>query len=145
MSDPGCSEDKSEEGILTGPEQTGDTKSDLPAEEREEKEQQELEERAAKIMDKKPEDQIKQGEDGSAVVDQSPTQNVDLEAAPLQVNSATRATNEKKEELTDDAGAGASSLDTGGGFNGGSVELCEASLTPSGTERNDSVSDHTRT
>ncbi|XP_010740338.3 uncharacterized protein LOC104927858 [Larimichthys crocea] len=142
VSDPGCSEDKSEEGILTGPEQTGDTKSDLPAEEREEKEQQELEERAAKIMDKKPEDQIKQGEDGSAVVDQSPTQNVDLEAAPLQVNSATRATNEKKEELTDDAGAGASSLDTGGGFNGGSVELCEASLTPSGTERNDSCDAH---
>ncbi|KAG8015178.1 hypothetical protein GBF38_022499 [Nibea albiflora] len=87
-------------------------------------------------------------EDGSAVVDQSPTQNVDLEAAPLQVISETRATNEKKEELADGAGegdvakAGASSMDTGGGFNCGSVELCKASLTPSGTEKNDSCDPH---
>ncbi|XP_044047289.1 uncharacterized protein LOC122873949 isoform X2 [Siniperca chuatsi] len=165
--DPGCSKGKScgaEGGIVSGPEQTDDMMSDPPAEEEEEEllgnqEQQELEARTAEIMTEKPQEQMKDGEDGSEVVNQSPaitfysnptqneeTENLDaIEAALLQVNTVTRRRDEKKEELTGGAGdgdgaeAGASSTDTlSAGFNCGSVELCRAAVTPSGSERKDS-------
>ncbi|XP_078133611.1 uncharacterized protein LOC144535167 [Sander vitreus] len=160
--DPGCSKGKScevEGGIVPDPEQSGDTKSDPPAEEEllGNQEQQELEGRTAEIVAEKPQEQIKDGEDGSALVDQSPaftfdsnpTQNEETEnrdaikAALPQVNSATRAKDEKKEELTADAGdsdgpkADTSFTDTRSAeFN--TVELCEAAVTPSGSERKDS-------
>lgn len=163
MCDPGCSKGQSyeAEGIIApGPEKNCDTESDRPAED-EEEEQQEVEECTAEIMDEKPQDQMK---DGSAVVDQSPditfysnpnplihslTENGGaIPAALLQLNSVTRT---RDEELTGGAGdsdraeAGASSTDTwSGGFNCGSVELCEAAVTPSGSERKDSVSCGTR-
>lgn len=166
MCDPGCSKGKSSEaegGTAPGPEQTGDTESDPPAEE-EEEEQQELEGHAAEIMAEKPQEQMKDGEDGSAVVHQSPAitfysnpnplihshQNEETQnqSAVEQANSVTRT---RDEELTGDTGhsdgaeAGASSTDTrSGGFNCGSVELCEAAVTPSGSERKDSVSGGTR-
>ncbi|XP_070782438.1 uncharacterized protein [Enoplosus armatus] len=102
-------------------------------------------------------EQMKDREDGSAVVDESPAvtfysnptpneENLDaIKAALLQANSVTKTRDEKKEELTGDAGdgvgaeAGASSIDTrSGGFNCGSVELCGAAVTPGGSDRKDS-------
>ncbi|XP_028446487.1 uncharacterized protein LOC114563802 isoform X1 [Perca flavescens] len=159
--DPGCSKGKScevEGGIVPDPEQTGDTKSDPPAEDEllGNQEQQELEGRTAEIVAEKPQEQIKDGEDGSALVNQSPaftfdsnpteneeTENWDaIKAALLQVNGATRAKDEKKEELTADAGdsdgpeAVALSTDTRSAeFT--AVELCEAAVTPSGSGRKD--------
>lgn len=143
---------------MPDPEQTGDTKSDPPAEEEllGNQEQQELEGRTAEIVAEKPQEQIKDGEDGSALVDQSPaftfdsnpTQNEETEnrdaikAALLQVNSATRAKDEKKEADAGDSDgpkADTSTTDTRSAeFN--AVELCEAAVTPSGSERKDSVS-----
>lgn len=171
MCDPGCSKGKSGEaegGRVPGPEQTDDT--DPPAEEEEGKllgnqEQQEPEGHIVEIMAEKPQEQTKDGDDGSVVVDQSPaitpfcsnpiqnkkTESQDaIESALLQVINVTRARHEKKEELTGDVGdcdgaeAGASST-WSGGFNCGSVELCRAAVTPTGSQRKDSVSGGTRT
>lgn len=165
--DPCCSKGKrceAEGGIACGLEQPGDTKSDPPAEEEiwGNQEQQELEEHTAEIMPQRAHEQVKEGQDGPEVVIQSPatalyskstqneeTKNLDaIETALLQVKTVTRTRDEKKEELTRDAGdadgaeAGASSTDyRSARFNCGSVELCGAAVTPSGSERNDSVSD----
>ncbi|KAK9539807.1 hypothetical protein VZT92_002302 [Zoarces viviparus] len=159
--DPGGSKGTScevEADMGPGPEQSGDTKSDLPAEEEEEEEellgnqvQQEHEGGTAESAAEKPQEQVKDGEDGSAAVVQSPaftfssntTQSEEtekrdaIEAAPLQV-SRTR-----EEELTGDAEdddgaeAGASSTHTqSGGLS--AVQLCEAAVTPGGPEKKDS-------
>ncbi|XP_037620271.1 chromatin assembly factor 1 subunit A-A-like isoform X1 [Sebastes umbrosus] len=162
VSDPGCSKGKScevEGGIVPGPEQTDDTKSDPPAQEEllGNQEQQECEGGTAEIVAEKPQEQMRGGEDGSAAVDQSPaitfyshltkneeTENQDaIEAVLPQVNSVTGTRDEKKEELTGDAAdedgaqAGASSTDTRSEeFN--AVELCKAAATPGGSERKDS-------
>ncbi|XP_070684504.1 FK506-binding protein 5-like [Pempheris klunzingeri] len=168
MCDPGCLKGNSGEaegGIVSAPEQTDHTKSDPPAEEDEEElvgnqEQQELEGQTAETMTENPQEQRKDEEDESAVVGQSPditsvcsnptgkgeTENqVTSEAAVQQVNSVTRTRDERRVELTGDAGhgdgaeAGASSTDTrSGGFNSGCVELCGAAVTPSGSQRKDS-------
>ncbi|XP_051241096.1 uncharacterized protein LOC127354861 isoform X2 [Dicentrarchus labrax] len=158
--DPGCSKVKSCEA--EGGTVPGDTKSDPPAEEvlLGNDEQQEIQQGgAAEIVAEKPQEQTKEGEYGSAVVVQSPAisfysnptqsegaENQDeIQAAPLHVNNVTRTRDEKKEELTDDAGDGnraeaaASSTDTRSGLlNCGSGELCKAAVTPSGSERKDS-------
>ncbi|XP_036952546.1 uncharacterized protein LOC119018676 isoform X2 [Acanthopagrus latus] len=158
----GCSKHKSCE-TERGPrapclEQPGDMKSDQPAEE-EVWGSQEKQEQSAKSMAEKPQEQMKDGGDGSALLDQSPdvsfycnpTQNDEredqdaIEAAPPQVNSMTKTRDERKEELTCDAGDGdraeagaASTHSVSGGFNGGSVELCQAGVSPGGSERKDS-------
>lgn len=166
--EPGCSKHKScetERGPAPDREQPGDMKSDQPAEE-EVLGSQEKQEQIAKSIAEKPQEQMKDGGDASAVVDPSPavsfycnpTQNDEpedqdaIEAASPQVNSVTKTRDERKEELTCDAGdgdraeAGASSTHTmSGGFNGGSVELCQAAVSPGGSERKDSVSGDTRT
>ncbi|XP_034751729.1 uncharacterized protein LOC117959006 isoform X2 [Etheostoma cragini] len=152
--DPGC---EVEGGKVLDPEQTGDTKSDPPAEELfVNQEQQELEGCTAEIVAQKPQEKIKDGEDGSALVDQSPacifdsnpTPNQEtecqdaIEAAVLQVKSATRAKDEREESAVD-AGdsdgpeADASSTDTQSAESN-AVELCKAAVTPSGSERKDS-------
>ncbi|XP_032394127.1 uncharacterized protein LOC116703470 isoform X3 [Etheostoma spectabile] len=152
--DPGC---EVEGGIVLDPEQTGDTKSDSPAEELfVNLEQQELEGCTAEIVAKKPQEQIKDGEDGSALVDKSPaftfdsnptqnqeTENRDaIEAALLQVKIATKAKDEKEESAVD-AGdsdgpeADASFPDTRSAESNAG-ELCKAAVTPSGSERKDS-------
>lgn len=137
--DSGCSKGQSceaEEGTVPGPEQTGDTKADPPAEEKllGNQEQQELDGRTAESVAQKPQQQMKDGGDGS------------IEAAPLQVNSVIRTRDKKKEELTCDAGDSASSIDTrSGGFSCGAVELYEARMSPGGSERKDSVSGGTST
>ncbi|XP_034388049.1 uncharacterized protein LOC117730437 [Cyclopterus lumpus] len=160
VSDPGCSKDKScevEGGIGPGPEQTGDTKSDLPAGEEEEdmlgnQDQQEHEGGTAEIVAENFQEQMQDREDRSAAV-QSPaitcsshttqreeTENWDaIEAASLQVSSVTRT---REEELTGDAGddgvaeAGASSTHTQSG-GPKAVQHCEAAGTPSGSEMKD--------
>lgn len=163
--DSGCSKGQSceaEEGTVPGPEQTGDTKADPPAEEKllGNQEQQELDGRTAESVAQKPQQQMKDGGDGSVVADQipaisfysNPPQNREtetwdaIEAAPLQVNSVTRTRDKKKEKLTCDAGDSASSTDTrSGGLSCGPVELCEAAVSPGGSERKDSVSGGTST
>ncbi|XP_075946581.1 uncharacterized protein LOC142948437 [Anarhichas minor] len=160
--DPGSSKGTScevEADIGPGPEQSGDTKSDLPAEEEEEEllgnqVQQEREGGTAEIVAEKPQEQIKDGGDGSAAVDQSPaitfssntTQSEEtekrdaMEAAPLQVSGVTRT---REEELTGDAEdddgaeAGASSTHTqSGGVS--AVQHGEAAVTPGGPVKKDS-------
>ncbi|XP_068448685.1 uncharacterized protein [Clinocottus analis] len=128
VSDPGCSKGNScevEGGIGPDPEQTGDTKSDLPAEEKEEEllgnqEQQEHKGAKAEIREE--------------------TKNGDaIEAAPLQVSCVTRT---REEELTDDvrdddvAEAGVSSAHTLSGEMK-AVELFEAAVTPGESEMKD--------
>ncbi|XP_056264481.1 break repair meiotic recombinase recruitment factor 1-like [Pseudoliparis swirei] len=154
-SDPGCSKDKScevEGGMGPGPEPTGDIKSDQPAGEEEEqllgnKKQQEHEGGTAEIVAGKLQEQMQDGEDGSAAV-QSPavtccspttpkeeTENCDaIEAAALQVARVTRT---REEEVTGDAGdddaaeaEGASSTHTQPGGH-------EAAATPRGPEMKD--------
>ncbi|KAM6942345.1 uncharacterized protein PEZ65_004210 [Lycodopsis pacificus] len=157
--DPGSSKGTScevEADIGPGPEQSGDTKSDLPAEEEllGNPVQQEHEGGTAESVAEKPQEQIKDGEDGSAAVEQSPaitfssntTQSEEtekrdaIEAAPLQVSGVTRT---REEELAggaeddDGAEAGASSTHTqSGGVS--AVQLCEAAVTPGGPEKKDS-------
>ncbi|XP_049423462.1 uncharacterized protein LOC125883277 [Epinephelus fuscoguttatus] len=154
-SNPGCLKGKScgvEGGTESGPEQTGDTKSDPPAVEEEEQvlgnqEQQEPEGHTAEIVAAQPQEQMK--EDGSAVIDQSPaitfysnpTQNEETEnpdaakAAPVSVNGVIGTRHESKRELVGEAGASSTSR-CSGGFK--AVELCKAAVTPSGSERKDS-------
>ncbi|KAM7418750.1 hypothetical protein PAMA_016057 [Pampus argenteus] len=150
--DPGCSEGKSCDAER-GPEQTSDSQSDPPVEEElahlGNPEQQELEGSTAEIM---AEIHQKQMEDGLAEVETCynyPSQNEETEkqkdgseAAPLQVRGVTITRDEKKEEMTGDAEdsnrarAGTSSTDTQReGFNCGSEELCQAAVTPGGSER----------
>ncbi|KAI3352889.1 hypothetical protein L3Q82_019463, partial [Scortum barcoo] len=161
LCDPGYSKGKSREaegGIVPDLEQTGDIESDPPAGE-EEGEQQEVEGHPADIVTKEPQEQM---EDVSAIVDQSPAITFYADPNPiihthqnqeagdrgenaadlLQGNSVTKT---RVEELTGDTGdgvgaeAGASSTDAwSGGFNGVSLELCEAAVTPTGSERKDS-------
>ena len=166
MSDPGCSEGQSCQANVgaapPAPEQT-DTKSEPPPEEEilGKQEQQEFEGCAAETMAEKPQEQMKDAEDGLAVADQSPairldcspmqneeTENQDaMEAAPLQVNNVTGTGEGKKEELNHDGDrAEASSAGSQSGrFNCVSVELSEAAVSPSGSERKDSVSSGTTT
>lgn len=164
--DPGCSEGESceaEGDIIPSPEQTGDSRSDLEAEAHlGNTEQQELRGSSAEIMAEIHQKQIKDGEDGRAEVESchtDPSQNEETElqkggseAGPHQVHSATMTKDEEKEETIDRAGdgdraeAGASSADTQPeGFNDGSVELCQATVTPGSSEREASVSSSTRT
>lgn len=61
------------------------------------------------------------------------------EAAPLQVQSVTGT----RDEIMSDTGAGAAAASTDtrtGGFSCDFVELCDATVTPSNSERKDSVS-----
>lgn len=127
---------------MPGPEQTDDSKSEPKAEE--------------KLLGKQDqqEQQIKDGGDGSVVVDQSPaisftssplpnkeTKTCDvIEATLLQVTSVTGASDTKKEELTREAETSASATDTQSGLSFDPVELCGAALSPSGSERKDRVS-----
>ncbi|XP_068585078.1 break repair meiotic recombinase recruitment factor 1-like isoform X2 [Cebidichthys violaceus] len=157
VSEPGGSEgtrSEVEAGVGPGPEQRGDTKSDLPAEEEEEEllgnqVQQEHEGATAE----KPQEQVNDGGDGSAAVDQSPaitlsshtaqseeTEDRDaIEAAPPQASGETRT---GEEELTgdaaDDDGAEASSTRTTQAGGVSAVQLCEAAVTPGGSEDKDS-------
>ncbi|CAK6973452.1 uncharacterized protein LOC121909082 [Scomber scombrus] len=142
--DPGCSEGESceaEGDIIPSPEQTGDSRSDPPAEEEEAhlgNTEQKLRGSSAEIMAEIHQKQMEDGEDGRAEVETchtDPSQNEETEkqkggseAAPHQVCSVTMTKDEKKEETTGHAGdgdraeAGASSADTQPeGFNGGSV------------------------
>ncbi|KAM7008938.1 uncharacterized protein LKV04_000994 [Tautogolabrus adspersus] len=144
VNEPGCSEKScgAEGGTEPDPEQTADPKLDLPAEEEGE------------------EEPMNDVTDGSVLVDQSSatasssnlTKNKEaedqgeFETVCQEVNGVTMTTrDEKKEELTGDDGnaggapAGASSTESqAGGFNCGSVELCEAAVTPGGLEKDDS-------
>ena len=141
--------------VLPGPEQTGDTKSDTAEEEKilVHQEQKELEGGTAEIVAEEPQEQMTDGEDGSAGVDQSAAvtfyfdQNEKAEkreateAALLQVNGVIETREEAEEESTvDGAEAGASPTDSRSG-GGDAVELCEAAVTPGGSERKLSVSD----
>ncbi|KAM7393856.1 hypothetical protein PAMP_020693 [Pampus punctatissimus] len=149
--DPGCSEGKSCEAER-GPEQTSDSQSDLPVEEEEahlgNPEQQELEGSTAEIM---AEIHKKQMKDELAEVEtcysyqsqneETEKQKDGREAAP-QLHCVTITRDEKKEGMTGDAEdsnrakAGASSTDTQREeFNCGSEELCQAAVTPGGSER----------
>ncbi|KAM8878416.1 uncharacterized protein AB9W97_014269 isoform 2-T2 [Spinachia spinachia] len=157
--DPGCSQGNScvvEGGERPAPEPTSAPKSDLPAEEKEEKRfgnqlKQEHEGGTAEIVAEKLQEHLKGGkDDGSAAVDQSAattrssitplseeTEDRDaMEAAPLQV------TRTRGEELNGDerdggvAEAGASSTHTqSGGVT--AVQPFEAPVTPSGSEIKD--------
>ncbi|TNN52973.1 hypothetical protein EYF80_036838 [Liparis tanakae] len=156
VSDPGCSEDKScevEGGLGPGPEPTGDMKSDQPPGEEEEQllgnqEQQEHEGGTAEIVTEELQEQMQDGEDGSAAVQSpavtcrspaTPKEETEdcgaIEAAALQVASGTRT---REEEVTGDAGGdgaaeagGASSTHTQPGGR-------EAAGTPRGPEVKDS-------
>ncbi|XP_073328401.1 uncharacterized protein [Pagrus major] len=147
--EPGCSKHKScepERGPALGPEQPDDMKSDPPAE-KELLGSQEKQEQAAKSMAEKSQEQMKDGGDGSAVVDQSPavsfysnpTQNDEtedqdaIETAPLQVNSVTKTRDERKEEQTCDAGDGDRAETGASSTHTLSVELCEAAVSPGGS------------
>ncbi|XP_070842210.1 uncharacterized protein [Chaetodon trifascialis] len=160
--DPGYAKGESGEAegdMVPALEQTGGTKSDPSAEEEllGNPEQQELDGHTAESMADKPQEQMKDGGDGSEVADQSPTisfysnpmetEDQDaMEAAPVQENAIIRMRDEKTGELTcddedgDGAEAGASSTDSrSGGLSCGYVELCEAAVSPGGSERKDST------
>lgn len=145
LCDLGCSKGQSreaEEVIVPGPEQADDSKSEPNAEE--------------KLLGKQDqqEQQIKEGGDGSVVVDQSPaisfnssplpnkeTKTCDaIEATLLQGTSVTRTSDTKKEELTCDAETSASATDAQSGLSFDPAELCGTALSPSGSERKDRVS-----
>lgn len=143
---PGCSGGRSSEAEADQ-EQTDEPKSNQPTEDLK---QQELEGSTGEI----PVKQRKDGDDGSAGGECSPVitfytnpsenegtekKKDGSEAAPLQVQSVTWTTG----EIMSDTGAEAAapSTDTGtGGFSCGCVEVCEAAVTPSNSERKDSVS-----
>lgn len=164
MCGPSCSKGQScevEEAIVPCPEQTGDTKSDPPAEKDflGNQEKQELERHTPERVAHKPQQQMKDGRDGSEAEDQSSaiscysnpfpskeTENNDaVKAIPLQVNSVSRTSDEKNEEPTCDAGDSTLSTKTKSPrFSCGPVDLCEATVSPGGSERKDSVSDATR-
>ncbi|XP_008278515.1 nucleolin 2-like [Stegastes partitus] len=157
--DPGCSEVRSceaEGGTVPGPEQTGNPESDpLPEKEDgeclENKELKELKGSTAEVVAEIPQKQRKEEEEeGSAEVNYSSaitfstkeeSENRDaIEATLLQVNSVTMIRDEKKEATTGEAvgGDGAEEAETqSGGLNCGSVELREAAVTHSVSERND--------
>lgn len=141
---------------MPGPEQTGDSKSDPSAEEEEahlgNPEQQEFEVSTAEITAEIHQKQMEDGEDGNDNPSQSEEtvkQKYGSEAAPLQVRSVTITRDKKKEQMTGEARneeAGAPSTDIQQvGFNCGSVEFCEAAVSPGGSERKGSVSNGTRT
>ncbi|XP_040003318.1 uncharacterized protein LOC120800911 [Xiphias gladius] len=157
--DPGCSEGKNceaEGGTEPGPEQTGEPKADPPAEDEVEehlgnREQRELEGSTTEIMTETPEKQRKDGEDRLADLvcspaisfDTNPTQNeeteknkVQSETASLQVNRVTKTRAEWKEEMMVDCNDGVEVEGTSStGLNCGSVELCEAAVTSTGSEK----------
>ncbi|XP_023131026.2 uncharacterized protein si:ch211-286b5.2 [Amphiprion ocellaris] len=157
MCNPGCSEARSCEaagGTMPDPEPTGSSGSDQLAEEEERKrlgnkEQQELRGSTAEVLIEIPEKQSKMGEDGSTEVDscsaiifytKQESENQDaINAALLLANSVTMTRDEKKEKTSEAVGGdGAKEADTqSGGFNWSSVELCEAAVTPSVSERKD--------
>ncbi|XP_076584012.1 uncharacterized protein LOC143319185 [Chaetodon auriga] len=157
--DPGYAKGESGEAegdIVPALEQTGGTKSDPSAEEEVlgNLEQQELDGCTAESMADKPQEQMKDRGDGTEVVDQSPTisfysnpmetEDQDtMKAAPVQGNAVTRTRDEKMGELTcddEDGEAGASSTDSrSGGLSCGSVQLCEAAVSPGGSERKNST------
>ncbi|XP_071359906.1 uncharacterized protein [Trachinotus anak] len=165
--EPGCSEGKSceaEGGTEAVPEQSGAPKSDPPAQDEVEEhvwnsEQQEVKGITTEIMTKTPEIQRKDGEVRSSEADCSPAVNFDTnppqceetekkrdgrESSSLQVHRTTKTISERKEEKIADAHVGAevegasSTFAQTGGFNCGFVELCEAAVTPTGSERKES-------
>ncbi|XP_072240427.1 uncharacterized protein [Leuresthes tenuis] len=159
--DPGCSEGKGSEaevGTVPGPELNGNPKSRQLTEEEEgenlgNQELRELKETTAEKMAEMPEEQVKRGEFGPAEVHLSSAstshtnQNEEgdnqdaIKAAVPQMNSVAKTEEEWKGEMGSDTTCGeeeASSTDTKSeGLNCGSVELCEAAVTPSVPERND--------
>ncbi|XP_075320607.1 uncharacterized protein LOC142379348 [Odontesthes bonariensis] len=163
--DPGCSEGKGSEaevGTVPVPELTGNPKSRKLTEEEEEEEEGEnlgnqdlweLKETTAEKMAEMPEEQVKSAKFDPAEVHLSSastshtSQNEEddnqdaIKATVPQMNSVARTEEEMKGEMVGDAMCGeegASSMDTKSeGLNCGSVELCEAAVTPSVPERND--------
>lgn len=163
MCGPSCSNGQNcevEEAIVPCPEQTGDTKSDLPAEKNilVNQEQQELEKCTPESVAHKPQQQMQDGRDGSEAEDQSSAMsccsnpfpsnetenNNAVKAIPLQVNSVSRTSNERNEELTRDAEGTLSTKTNSPRVSRGPVDLCEATVSVGGSERKDSVSDATR-
>ncbi|XP_022063726.2 histone acetyltransferase KAT6B isoform X1 [Acanthochromis polyacanthus] len=154
---PGYSEGRSceaEGATVPGPEPTGSSGSDQPAEEEERehlgnKKQQELGGSTAEVLIEIPEKQSKMEEDGSTDVDSSSSltfyakreseKQDAIDAAILLANSVTITRDETKEKTSEAVdGDGAGEADTqSGGLNASSMELCEAAVTPSVSEKKD--------
>lgn len=136
LCDLGCSKGqswKAEEVIVPGPEQTDDSKTEPNAEE--------------KLLGKQDQQQqqMKDGVDEAAVVDQSTANSCNssplphteiktcdtIQATLLQVTSVTRTRDTKKEELTRDAETSASVTNTQSGLGFDPVELCGTPISPS--------------
>lgn len=152
--EPGCSEGKSED-VVPGLQQPDDTKTDPPADEQRSGSQEQLDpdRPTAESMAETPQEQVTDGGGVSAETEPGPAVRChsgpmengemdDKEAAALGEDPASLTRVEMKEELICDAedqadvGAPSTDMQTAGY----STEPCGAAVSPSGSEKNYSVS-----
>lgn len=135
---------KDNDGVVGGPQESGDTRSDLRSGQ-EDQEQQQLDGNPVKNLSEEPPQQMKGAED----VDQSPSTGPNLitlknqaaessnatKTTPLLVSSDTDVTGENSNHLARDAGEGSSSAETSS--RGCAIGPAASSL---GSEKKDTVS-----
>ncbi|XP_058496335.1 uncharacterized protein LOC131466836 [Solea solea] len=147
---------EAEGGTKPGPEQPDEAKSESPAQDEVvenlvNRDQLEIWQSTTESMTKTPEKQRKDEEekftnaDCSAAISfyTNPTQNEesgkmeDSESVSLLVHRVNQTRDESEEKDETEAQGTSFTVTHAGGVNGGSVELCEAAVTPTGTERKD--------